>query len=93
MNAVDHPNHYNRHPSGIECIDIVRHMSFNIGNAVKYLWRAGLKEDNSVVQDLRKANWYIADEIARIARQMQRDGVNLDEEEETVLTAESDKRK
>lgn len=41
--AVDHPAHYNSHPSGIECIDVVENMGFNVGNAVKYLWRADLK--------------------------------------------------
>lgn len=41
--SVNHPPHYNAHPSGIECITITEHMNFNIGNAIKYLWRAGLK--------------------------------------------------
>lgn len=63
---VNHPKHYNADPSGIECIDIVRHRNFNIGNAIKYLWRAGLKEDNSDIQDLEKAIWYIRDEINRL---------------------------
>lgn len=61
--AVNHPKHYNSHPSGIECIDVVRHFCFNIGNAIKYLWRAGLKGD--AIEDLKKARWYIDDEIAR----------------------------
>jgi hypothetical protein len=59
--AVNHPRHYTAHPSGVECIDVVEHMTFNVGNAVKYLWRAGLKGD--AVEDLRKAAWYIAREI------------------------------
>lgn len=63
-NEVDHPRHYNRHPSGIECIQIVRHMNFNVGNAIKYLWRAGKK--GSTTEDLKKAIWYINDEIERI---------------------------
>jgi len=41
---VNHPDHYNKHPSGVECIDIVEHMSFNLGNAVKYIWRAGAEQ-------------------------------------------------
>lgn len=61
--AVDHPTHYNQHPSGVECIDVVEHMPFNIGNAVKYLWRCGLKGDE--LEDLRKARWYIEREIAK----------------------------
>ena len=44
-NAVDHPKHYTSHPSGIECIDVAEHYGFSIGNAIKYLWRAGLKGD------------------------------------------------
>lgn len=60
--SVNHPTHYTSHPSGIECIQVTEHMSFCIGNAVKYLWRADLKE--ATEQDLRKAIWYIEREIA-----------------------------
>ncbi len=60
---VDHPRHYNAHPSGIECIDVVEHMNFCIGNAIKYLWRADLKGD--ALEDLKKACWYIEREIER----------------------------
>lgn len=40
---VNHPKHYNAHPSGVECVDVAEHYGFNVGNAIKYLWRAGLK--------------------------------------------------
>lgn len=63
---INHPKHYTQHPSGVECIDVIEHMTFNIGAAVKYLWRQGLKEGNSSVQDLKKAVWYINREIDRI---------------------------
>lgn len=69
---VNHPKHYTSDPSGIECIDITRHRNFNIGNAIKYLWRAGLKIDadkssiNKQIEDLEKAVWYIVDEIHRL---------------------------
>jgi hypothetical protein len=63
---VNHPHHYNCHPSGIECIEVVRHMGFNLGNAVKYIWRADLKGDS--LQDLEKAVWYLQDEIAKRKR-------------------------
>ena len=69
---VNHPAHYNSHPSGIECIEIARHHNFNIGNTIKYLWRAGLKSEEGMedtdkqVEDLNKAIWYINDEIKRI---------------------------
>jgi len=60
---VAHPAHYTEHPSGIECIQITEHMGFNLGNAFKYLWRCDLKHD--AIEDLEKAAWYIAREIAK----------------------------
>ena len=60
---VNHPQHYTGHPSGVECITITRHMGFNLGNAFKYIWRADLK--GNAVEDLRKAEFYIRDEIAK----------------------------
>lgn len=64
---VNHPPHYTSHPSGVECIDITEHYNFNLGNAIKYVWRAGLKS-SSPVEDLRKARWYIEREIQRLTR-------------------------
>lgn len=69
---VNHPKHYTSDPSGIECIDITRHRNFNVGNAIKCLWGAGLKIDadkssiNKQIEDLEKAVWYIVDEIHRL---------------------------
>ena len=69
---VNHPKHYTSHPSGIECITITRHYCFAIGNAIKYLWRAGLKKDASLedkqkeIEDLEKAIWYIKDRIKQL---------------------------
>lgn len=63
---VHHPKNYTSDPSGVECIEITRHRNFNIGNAIKHLWRAGLKDGNSDIQDLQKAVWYIQDEIKRL---------------------------
>ena len=60
---VNHPPHYTAHPSGVECIQITEHMGFNLGNAIKYIWRADLKADP--VEDLRKAAFYVQREIAR----------------------------
>ncbi len=62
--TVNHPQHYNAHPAGVECIDIVEHMSFNVGNVIKYCWRAGQKPGTSTLEDLRKARWYLDREIA-----------------------------
>lgn len=70
--SVNHPVYYNSHPSGIECIDIARHYCFDIGNALKYLWRAGLKQDadktdkEKEIEDLQKAIWYINDRIEQL---------------------------
>lgn len=61
--AVDHPPHYTAHPSGVECITVTEHMGFNLGNAVKYIWRADEKGDS--IQDLKKAAWYVNREIQR----------------------------
>lgn len=69
--SVNHPKHYNSHPAKcvcgkpIECIEIVRHMGFNLGNVVKYVWRAGLKDSSGDIQDLEKAAWYLNDEIQK----------------------------
>lgn len=60
---VNHPSHYTSHPSGIECIEITRHMSFNLGNVIKYIWRDGLKETQVPLENLEKAQWYLNDEI------------------------------
>lgn len=61
---VNSPTHYRQHPSGVECIQITEHFNFCIGNAIKYLWRAGLKSPDPI-EDLQKAHWYIEREIAR----------------------------
>lgn len=58
---VNHPKHYTSHPSGVECIQITQHMGFNLGNALKYIWRCDLKRD--AIEDLEKAKWYIQKEI------------------------------
>ena len=60
---VNRPPHYTSHPSGIECIQVTEHMTFNLGNAVKYIWRADLKHD--AIEDLQKAKWYIEREMWR----------------------------
>ena len=63
--SVNHPEHYNLHPSGVECITVVEHYNFNVGNAIKYLWRAGLKSDEGLtnaekeLEDVKKALWYV----------------------------------
>lgn len=67
-NRVNHPSYY-QDPSGVECITVARYRDFNIGNALKYLWRAGLKTEEGIsdidkqIEDLQKAVFYINDEI------------------------------
>ena len=67
MDNVNHPKHYTQHPSGVECIQITEHMGFCLGNAIKYIWRADLKND--AIEDLEKAQWYIAREIEKRKKQ------------------------
>lgn len=62
FDPVRKPKHYNSHPSGLEAIQVTRHMNFNLGNVIKYLWRADLKNGT---QDLEKAAWYLEDEIKK----------------------------
>lgn len=67
MEKVNHPTYYNGREDGVECIEIVRHYTFDIGCAIKYLWRAGLKVETGMpniekeIEDLKKAQWYIMD--------------------------------
>ena len=61
--AVSHPAHYTDHPSGIECIQVTEHMGFNLGNAIKYIWRCDLKLD--AIEDLKKAQWYLERELIK----------------------------
>lgn len=66
--------HYNAHPSGVECIEIIEHMTFNTGQIFKYLWRAGLKTtdgrapETMALEDYQKALYYLDREIARLSR-------------------------
>lgn len=62
IDVVNRPSHYIKHPSGIECIEITSHMGFCLGNAMKYIWRADLKNG---LEDLQKAKWYIEHEITK----------------------------
>ncbi|MFW6598147.1 DUF3310 domain-containing protein [Propionibacteriaceae bacterium Y2011] len=67
MTDPTNPDHYRSHPSGVECITITEHLNFCVGNAIKYLWRAGLKGD--ALTDLRKARWYVDREIVRLEQE------------------------
>lgn len=60
---VNHPPHYENTVPGIEPIQVTQHFSFCLGNVIKYVWRAGSKEGNTALQDLKKARWYLDNEI------------------------------
>jgi len=63
---VNHPDHYNQLP--IECIDVTKHFDFCAGNAIKYIWRAGLKDKEKTIEDLKKAIWYIEQKIKMVEK-------------------------
>ena len=71
---VNHPSHYTwlKELCGIEVIDITRHMNFNLGNVIKYVLRSGHKfeegmnDEEKEIEDLKKAVFYLNDEINRL---------------------------
>lgn len=73
---INHPAHYTRF-RGIEVIQLTEQLNFCRGNAVKYIARAGAKDPNAEIEDLRKALWYIEREIARISDQTGADSGKL----------------
>ena len=64
--AIDHPDHYQA--TGVECIDIIEALGlgFCLGNALKYVWRAGRKDNQKTIEDLKKAQWYLARHIQQL---------------------------
>jgi hypothetical protein len=64
MDDIKNPSHYTSHPSGVECIEITKHMNFCLGNVIKYIWRAEFKLNR--IGDLRKAREYLDYEIDRL---------------------------
>lgn len=82
---VSHPDHYTwlKEVAGVEVIDITRHMNFDLGNVIKYVMRAGHKHEEGMddedkrIEDLKKAQWYLEDEIQRIEREKGKRGSYL----------------
>ena len=64
---VHHPRHYNQHSSGVETIELIEHLPCNFSNAVKYIWRCGLKATETPLRDLQSARWYTEREERRDA--------------------------
>jgi len=62
---VDHPDHYGG-DSTYEAIRVIKawNLNFNLGNAVKYICRAGKKPGSDAIEDLEKARWYIERQIS-----------------------------
>lgn len=60
FDVVQKPKHYNTDPSGFECIELVEHLGFNCGNAVKYVWR---KDEKNGLEDVKKSLWYVEREM------------------------------
>ena len=65
---VNHPEHYQQHPSGVECVTIASGFDYLIGNCVKYLWRAGLKGKDPL-GDYKKARFYLDYKIKQLEEQ------------------------
>lgn len=65
--SVNHPSHYTSY-KGLEIIELTEQMNFCKGNAIKYIARAGLKDPSKEIEDLEKAQWYIAREIQRLLK-------------------------
>ena len=63
--VVNHPNHYR--PGTYEAINVIEawELNFSLGNVVKYISRAGIKDPNRRIEDLKKAKWYLEREIER----------------------------
>ena len=64
---IEHPAHYTQ---GIECMDYIERHKLNYarGNIIKYVTRAGLKDESKEVEDLEKARWYLDREIERVKK-------------------------
>lgn len=75
-NRVEYPSHYTwlKEKCNIEVIDIVRHLDFDKGNAIKYILRSGYKEEQGYttkqkeIEDIKKAIWYLNDKLKMLER-------------------------
>jgi len=66
---INHPRHYTNNPKGIELIDMIGHLTFPRGAAIKYIYRAGSKgTPQDEIQDLQKARWFIDREITELSK-------------------------
>lgn len=82
--GIFHPSHYSwlKEVCGVEAIDIARHLSFNLGNVVKYVIRNGHKPESGLstlqvaIKDLKKARFYLNDEIDKLESKLNEENSN-----------------
>ena len=69
-NSVNHPEHYGGKTNTYEAIKVIRawNLNFNLGNTIKYIARAGKKDETKLIEDLEKALWYLKDEIEHLKK-------------------------
>jgi len=72
-NIIDHPEHYGGADNTYEAIKVIEAwgLNFCLGNVVKYVSRAGKKKDNNLLQDLKKAEWYLQREISNMEKSIE----------------------
>ena len=83
--AVNHPLHYT--DGGIETIDFIdaKGLSYCLGNAVKYISRAGKKDASKTIEDLQKAAWYLNHEIEQLQRRKADEAIDATDELDALL--------
>lgn len=69
---VNHPNHYGGENNIYEAIKVIDAwgLGFSLGNAVKYISRAGKKDPKKEIEDLKKALWYIEHHIEVLQKEI-----------------------
>lgn len=70
---VNHPSHYTAHPAGIEAIEVLRHSTdYDLGQAMKYIWRVMWGGKHNNIEDIGKAIWYLEDWKAKQGNQIKK---------------------
>lgn len=87
--AVENPIHYNLHPSGVEAIEVIEHLTGNIFNTVKYVWRADHK--GKTVEDIEKSLWYLKRELGRFITELPTVPNYVFEKTDAYVAAEPDR--
>lgn len=65
------PDHYKGHPSGTEAIEIIQDApTYNLGAALKYIWRVSWGSKGKDIEDLKKAVWYLEQEVRNRERDL-----------------------